>query len=77
MCTCSVVSNSEILWTVAHQASLPIGFSNKNTRLGCHFLFKGVSQTQTYLLFLLHWQADSLLLSHLRSPLLMCISLII
>ena len=34
----SVISDSATLWTVAHQAPLSIGFSSKNTGMGCHFL---------------------------------------
>ena len=40
----------------------------KNTRVGCHFLLQGFFLTQVlklHLLPLLHWQADSLPLSHL------------
>ena len=49
----------------------PWNFPGKNTRLGCHFLLQGIFLTQglnLYLLCLLHWQADSLPLRHLRSP---------
>ena len=45
--------------------------SGKNTRVGCRALFQGMFLTQglnLHLLSLLHWQADSLLLSHLGSP---------
>ena len=28
------------LWTVAHQASLSMGFSRQNTGVGCHFLLQ-------------------------------------
>ena len=28
------------LWTVAHQAPLSVGFSSKNTGVGCHFLLQ-------------------------------------
>ena len=45
-------------------------FSGKNTGVVCHFLLQGVFLTQgsnPHLLCLLHWQADSLPLSHLRS----------
>ena len=36
--------------------------------VGCHFLLQGIFQTQGSNLHLLHWQADSLPLSHLESP---------
>ena len=55
-------------WTVACQAPLSIEFPSKNTRVGCHLLLQRIFQTQGLnlsLLRLLHWQADSLLLSHL------------
>ena len=35
---------------------------------GCHFLLQGIFLTQGLNLSLLHWQVDSLLLSHLGSP---------
>ena len=40
-------------------------FPGKNTEVGCHFLTQG---SNLRLLSLLHWQADSLPLSHLGSP---------
>ena len=43
----------------------------KNTGVGCHFLLHGIFQiwrVNPHLLCLLHWQADSLPLSHLGSP---------
>ena len=55
----------------AHQAPLSIGFSSKNTEVGYHFLLQGIFPTQgsnPRLLHLLHWQAGSLPLSHLGSP---------
>ena len=42
----------------------------KNTRVVCHFLLLGIFSTQGLnpcLLWLLHWQMDSLPLSHLGS----------
>ena len=45
----------------------PWTFPGKNTAVGCHFLLQGVFPIQAsnpYLLCLLHWQADSLPLSH-------------
>jgi len=57
-----------IPWTVAHQASLSMGFSQQE--VGCHFLLQEIFLTQALncLLCLLHWQVDYLLLSHLGSP---------
>ena len=58
-------------WTVAHQAPLSMGFPGKNTGVGCHSVLQGTFPTQgtnSYLLCLLHWQAYSLLQSHLGNP---------
>ena len=60
-------------WTVAHQAPLSMEFSHQeywNTEEGCHFLLQGIILIQgsnLHLLHLLHWQVDSLPLSHLGS----------
>ena len=59
-----------ILWTVARQAPLSLGFSGKNTGVGCHFLLQGIFPTQGSNPGLLSWQVDSLPLSHEGSPLL-------
>ena len=59
------------LWTVAHQAPLSMGFPGKNTGVGCHSVLQETFPTQgtnSYLLCLLHWQAYSLLQSHLGNP---------
>ena len=53
------------LWIVAHQASL-WDSPGKNTGVGCHFLLQGIFPTQgsnLHLLYLLCWQAGSLLLA--------------
>ena len=71
---CHVFSHVQLFvtpWTVACQAPLFMGFSGKNTGVGCHFLFQGIFPTQgsnPSLLCLLHWQMDSLPLHHLGSP---------
>ena len=46
----------------------PWNFSGKNTGVGCHFLLQGIFLTHGLNLRLLHWQADSLPLSHQGSP---------
>ena len=49
----------------------PHDFPDKNTGVGCRFLLQVISLTQgsnPCLLHLLHWQADSLPLSHQGSP---------
>ena len=52
-------------WTVTHQ--VPWDSPGKNTGVGSHFLLQGMFQTQgskLCLLWPLHWQMDSLHLSH-------------
>ena len=52
-----------MLWSVARQAPLYVGFSSKNTEVCCHFLFQGIFPTQgsnLHLLCLLHQQEGSL-----------------
>ena len=57
-------------WTVAPQAPPSMGFlSDKNTRVGCHFLLQGIFSTQRSNLHILHWQVGSLTLRHLGSSL--------
>ena len=51
------------LWTVPCQAPLSIGFSHKNTGVGCPFHLQGIFLTQASNPCLLHGQADSLSLS--------------
>ena len=46
----------------------PWNFPGKNTGVGCHFLLQGIFLTQGSNQRLLHWQVDSLPLSHLGSP---------
>ena len=46
-------------------------FLGMNTGVGCHSLLEGIFPTQgsnLHLLSLLHWNTDSLPLSHLGSP---------
>ena len=75
MCVC-VCGGTELcpklgtLWTVAYHAPLSLKFPGKNTGVDCHFFLQGFfpSQGSNPCLFcLLHWQADSLPLSHLGS----------
>ena len=56
------------LWTIAHEASLSMGFSRQDTGVGCHALLQGIFLTQglepdPFLFHLLHWQAGSLQLA--------------
>ena len=46
----------------------PWDFPGKSTGVGCHFLLQGIFLTQGLNPHLLHWQVDSLPLSHQRSP---------
>ena len=46
---CCMLSRVQLFvtpWTVAHQAPLSLGFSGKNTRVGCHFFLQGIFPTQ-------------------------------
>ena len=46
----------------------PWDFPGKNTGVGCHFLLQGIFLTQGSNPHLLHWQADSVVLSHQGNP---------
>ena len=46
----------------------PWDFPGKNTAVGCHFLLQGIFLIQELNPRLLHWQVDSLPLSHQGSP---------
>ena len=66
MCVLSHVRLFGTPWTIVYQNPL-WDSPGKNTRVGCHFLLQGNFLTQRsnpHLLSLLHWQEDSLLLSH-------------
>ena len=52
-----------ILWTVACQAPLSMGFPRRDTGAGCHFFLQGIFPTQGTNPHLLHWQEGSLLLA--------------
>ena len=66
--THSVVSNSLRPHRLEPTKLLyPWDFSG-NTEEGCHFLLQGIFPAQGLNLCLLHWQVDSLQLSHLGSP---------
>ena len=57
-------------WTLAHQTPLPMGFPRQEYWSGLSFPFlgdlPGIFQGSN--LHLLHWQVDSLLLSHQGRP---------
>ena len=49
VCVLSCFSRVQLfvtLWTIAHQAPLSMGFSSKNTGVGCHSLLQGIFLTQ-------------------------------
>ena len=66
---CSISQSCLTLWDpmdCSCRASLSMGFSRQEYWSGCHFLLQGILPTQglnPYLLYLLHWQANSLPLS--------------
>ena len=62
------MSNSIVTWTVVCQAPLSMEFSKKEHWSGLPFPPARIFLTQGSNLCLLHWQADSLPLSHHRSP---------
>ena len=51
-------------WTVAHSLPCLWDFPGKNTGVGSHFLLQGIFLTHRWNPSLLHWETDSLLLSH-------------
>ena len=55
-------------WTVTRQAPLSMGLSMQEYWVGCYALLQGIFLTQGLNLRFLNWQADSLPLSHLGSP---------
>ena len=59
------------LWTIDCKVLLSMGFSRKNTGVGCHVLFQEIIPTQGLnlcLLCLLHWQVGSLPLASPEKP---------
>ena len=62
-CCCLVISDSCDPMTIAHQAPL-WKFPGKNTGVDCHALLQGIFPTQRSNRGLLHWQGNSLPLSH-------------
>ena len=58
-------SNSFAAHRLKHARFLcPWGFQGKTTGVGCHFLLQGIFPIQGWNLYLLHWQADDLAMSH-------------
>ena len=71
VCTSSRVTLFVTSWTPwSIRLPCPLNFPGKKTRVGCYFPLQGIFLTQgssLHFLCLLHWQADSLQLCHLRS----------
>ena len=68
---CSDMSDSLQSHQLQHATFLcPWNFPGENTGLGCHFSLQAIFPTQESNWNLLHWQADSLPLILLGSPLL-------
>ena len=66
---CSIMSDS--LWPyglLPARLLCPWDSPGKNTGVGCHFLLPGIFLAQGWNPHLLHWQANSLPLSHQWSP---------
>ena len=66
-CMLSCVWLFVTLWTVACPAPLSMDSPGKNTGVGCHCLLQRIFPTQRLNPYLLHWQEDSLPLSHQES----------
>ena len=70
LCCCLVISHiglSPTPWTVAYQAPLSTGFPRQEYWMGCHSLLQGICPTQGSNPWLLNWQMNSSLPSHLGS----------
>ena len=74
VCVCSVAQLCPTLYDPMNYIARilsPWKFPGKNIGVGCHFLLQGIFLTQRSnppFFYLLHWQADSLPLSHLGNP---------
>ena len=69
VCCCCLVAKSCMTLLQSHELQparflCPWNSPGKNTGAGCHFLHQAIFLTQGLNLHLLHWQADSLSLSH-------------
>ena len=67
VCMCVCVCAQLCLTLCLSGSSVNGIFPGKDTGVGCHFLLQGIFLAQgsnQHLLHLLHWHADSLLLSH-------------
>ena len=73
VCPLSHVWLSATPWMKPARLFCPWKFPGKNTGVSCHFLLKSIFPTQGLNPHLLHWQVDSLPLSHWGSPIYVCI----
>ena len=67
---CTVMSDSAAPRTISCQAPPSMGFSGKNTGVGCHFFLQGIFSTQGSNLGLPHCRQTSYCLSHQGSTVL-------
>ena len=72
-CCCCLVAKQCLTLLQPHELQparllCPQDYPGKSTGVGCHFLIQGIFSIQGLNLGLLHWQVDSLPLSHLGSP---------
>ena len=75
-----IVKSGSCVWLSATPETItsyrllcPWDFPGKNTGLCYHFLLQGIFLIQAWSLCLLHWQVDSLSMSHQWSPLWKCL----
>ena len=70
LCVCAL-HRFATAWSVARQLLCPWDSPGGNTGVGCHALLQGIFPIRGWnpsLLYLLHWQVDSVLLNHQESP---------
>ena len=67
-CLCTQLLSRIRIFATPWPWTCPWDFLGKNTGVGYLFLFQGIFQTQGLSQYLLHWQVNSLPLSHLSSP---------
>ena len=66
--TQSCLTLCDLMDTTLHQAPLSMGFSNKSTGVGCHFLLQGIFPTQGLNPGLLHCRQTLYSLSYQGNP---------
>ena len=63
-----VIDSFATPWTIARQAPLSMGLSRQEYWSGCHALLLRIFPTQGLKPHFLHWEEDSLPLSHQQNP---------